>query len=189
MSTRIDDAPLGQERVALTRDDLDSDAGRALCAEYGVADQDGAHIIRLTHEQAQRFGLTERYLLRLAERSETEPSRKVLVVDDDETIRSLLCRLLARRGLVPDTAVDGEHALEKVRTSGDYALIVLDLMMPKLDGFGVLNVLRAERRFVPVIVLSAAGYARTRHVDPYLSVRRSGPPQTRCLREARRESA
>lgn len=158
---------MGQERVALTMDDLDSPAGRTLCNEYGIVDGDRTAIIRLDHAQACRYDLADRYWLRLNARKPAEPTRKVLVVDDDEPIRSLIVRLLARRGLTPDTAVDGEHALEKIRT-GNYALILLDLMMPKRSGFDVLAALRDERRFLPVIVISAEREHRTRDLDPYL---------------------
>lgn len=57
----------------------------------------------------------------------------VLIVDDDASIRSLLCVAISRLGLHCHTAVDGEDALEKV-TSSEYAVILLDLMMPRIDG-------------------------------------------------------
>lgn len=63
--------------------------------------------------------------------------------------------------------MDGEHALEKVRT-GEYTVMLLDLMMPKRSGLDVLAALRAERRFLRVIVISAESERRTRGLDPYL---------------------
>lgn len=63
---------------------------------------------------------------------------RVLVVDDDESIRRLIERLLLRHGFSVDTAVDGGVALEKVERQS-YDVMVLDLMMPRVDGFAVIR--------------------------------------------------
>lgn len=63
---------------------------------------------------------------------------RVLVVDDDESIRLLIQRLLARYGYDVDTAADGGVALEKLEQER-YDAMVLDLMMPRVDGFTVLR--------------------------------------------------
>lgn len=70
-------------------------------------------------------------------------SRDVLVVDDDSGIRQLICVALQHRALTCDTAVDGAMALECLNAK-DYAVLLLDLMMPKVDGFGVLAALAAR---------------------------------------------
>src|SRR6185295_19120814 len=64
----------------------------------------------------------------------------VLVVDDDVAIRTLVTRLFARRGDKVQSAVDGDAAIECLKTH-TFDLIVLDLMMPRTDGFGVLTYL------------------------------------------------
>ncbi len=79
----------------------------------------------------------------------------ILIVDDDPAILRLLCTNLRARGYKVTTAMDGEESLKAVE--GDFVnLIVLDLMMPKMDG---VEVCRRVRQWsdVPIIVLSARG--------------------------------
>ncbi|MCP3136111.1 response regulator [Pyxidicoccus xibeiensis] len=78
---------------------------------------------------------------------------EVLVVDDDASTRELVSRNLRRAGFSTAEARSGEDALLKARVSPP-ALVVLDLMMPNLDGFEVLRRLRAEKLQVPVVVLT-----------------------------------
>ncbi|QSQ20578.1 response regulator [Pyxidicoccus parkwayensis] len=78
---------------------------------------------------------------------------EVLVVDDDSSTRELVSRNLRRAGFSTAEARNGEDALLKARVSPP-ALVVLDLMMPNLDGFEVLRRLRAEKLQVPVVVLT-----------------------------------
>jgi signal transduction histidine kinase/DNA-binding response OmpR family regulator len=82
--------------------------------------------------------------------------RSVLVVDDDESVRRLVVETLAGDGLELREAVDGEEAVAAV-TSRRPDAIVLDLLMPKLDGFAVLDALQRdpETRSIPVVVLTA----------------------------------
>ncbi|HEX7831378.1 MAG TPA: response regulator [Thermoanaerobaculia bacterium] len=69
----------------------------------------------------------------------TSPERKrALVVDDDDPIRAMLAKVVERQNLKVDTARDGVEAIERI-DKDDYALILLDLMMPRLDGYGVLQ--------------------------------------------------
>ena len=65
-------------------------------------------------------------------------SPAVLVVDDDESIRAMVARVLERERFRVDSARDGHEAIQKI-SSNDYATIVLDLMMPRVDGLGVLR--------------------------------------------------
>ena len=83
---------------------------------------------------------------------------RVLVVDDDEQIRDAVGELLADEGFTFETAVDGEDALEQLITATTPPdVILLDLMMPRRNGYELLDVLRASVTLVdvPVIVLSA----------------------------------
>ena len=87
--------------------------------------------------------------------------KRVLVVDDDDAIRTLLLTILRRSGLVVDTAKNGAEALQKLRQCS-YAVMLLDLMMPVTSGWEVLEKLAA---FEPVhrplvIVLTAGGESR-----------------------------
>ena len=64
--------------------------------------------------------------------------RRVLVVDDEESIRILIQRLLSKHGFLVETASDGGVALDKLAKE-KYDALVLDLMMPRVDGFTVLR--------------------------------------------------
>jgi serine phosphatase RsbU (regulator of sigma subunit) len=82
----------------------------------------------------------------------------ILVVDDNENNRELLVRRLTRRGHTVVTAEDGAVALATLRTQR-FDLVVLDIMMPVMDGYTVLTHVRADPslRHIPIIVVSALG--------------------------------
>ena len=80
---------------------------------------------------------------------------RLLIVDDEMRIRELIKKYAKFEGYEVDEAADGMEALEKCR-SNDYDLVILDIMMPELDGFSVCRELRKNRP-VPVIILSARG--------------------------------
>ena len=79
---------------------------------------------------------------------------KLLVVDDEESVRSLICRILRDTGYDVESAIDGKDALEKIAARRP-DLIVLDLMMPELDGWGVVDALRKQGGAPPVLMLTA----------------------------------
>lgn len=82
---------------------------------------------------------------------------RVLVCDDDAGTRLLLKRILSRdHGALVTEAADGQRAVELLAES-EFDLLVLDLLMPGLDGVGVLKALRAQPAFanLPVVVLSS----------------------------------
>jgi DNA-binding response OmpR family regulator len=81
------------------------------------------------------------------------PSRPILIVDDDRKIVALVRAYLEREGYRVVSAYDGREALQRARTD-DPALIVLDLMLPEVDGLEVMRILRAESD-VPVLMLTA----------------------------------
>ena len=96
------------------------------------------------------------------------PDNTVLVVEDDADIRDVLAQLLAPEGYLVATAEHGEEALAWLRTHPAPCAILLDLMMPVMDGLTFLRAMRAEPALssIPVVVLSAAGpdlLARTAH--------------------------
>ena len=82
-------------------------------------------------------------------------ARKLLIVEDDEHISELLTLYLEREGFETAIAADGEEALAKFKTFAP-DLVLLDIMIPKLDGWGVLSEIRAEAK-TPVIMLTAKG--------------------------------
>jgi two-component system cell cycle response regulator DivK len=81
----------------------------------------------------------------------------ILIADDRPSSRELLGLVLERAGYDVLEAENGEQALERVR-SGSPDLVLLDLQMPGIDGYGVLAELRAEARFaaLPVLALTAS---------------------------------
>lgn len=78
---------------------------------------------------------------------------KILVIDDDPKLASLLVEYLGGRGLLVEQASNGQEGLEK-RKSGSFDLVILDVMMPGMDGFETLKELRKESG-IPVIMLTA----------------------------------
>ncbi|HYC87828.1 MAG TPA: response regulator [Thermoanaerobaculia bacterium] len=83
--------------------------------------------------------------------------KRILVVDDDDAIRALLRTVLRRRGFAVDTARNGVEALEQMGTSR-YALIVLDLMMPRMSGYELLETLQEQSIMIrPRVLILTAG--------------------------------
>jgi CheY-like chemotaxis protein len=82
--------------------------------------------------------------------------KKILVVEDDAPTRDLLKSFLTGKGLEVQTAVDGLEALAAVHKSPP-DLLLLDVILPKLDGYGLLRELKkdAKLRGLPVVVLTA----------------------------------
>ena len=128
---------------------------------------------------------------------------RILVVEDEPDIQELLCAYLRESGYEVGQALDGVEALDKFRR-GRFELVLLDLLLPKIDGFGVCELIRRESD-VPILMLTAVdgenealrGYGAG--VDDYITkpfsmpvllqkiravLRRSGqvPPERRLLR-------
>ncbi|MBS4760500.1 MAG: response regulator transcription factor [Clostridium sp.] len=82
--------------------------------------------------------------------------KRLLVVDDDDEIRELLEFDLAHSGYAVDTACDGMEGLNKAVTNS-YDLVLLDVMMPKMNGFDVCKNLRKAKPDIPVLLLTAKG--------------------------------
>ena len=80
---------------------------------------------------------------------------RILVIDDDVELAELLRTFLQREGFQPDFAHDGTSGLQQALKAG-YELIILDVMLPGMDGFEILRRLRQQSR-VPVIMLTARG--------------------------------
>lgn len=78
---------------------------------------------------------------------------KILVVDDEALIRDVIKEYLTLDGFLVDEAVDGQDAINKVKDN-DYVLIIMDIMMPKMDGYQACKAIK-EMKSVPFIMLSA----------------------------------
>jgi len=96
---------------------------------------------------------------RLSKRSlpamtESPQGKRLLVVDDEDTIRVLVSRILAAKGYAVASARNGREALAKIAADRP-DLVLLDLMMPEIDGWAVLERLRGTPNPPPVLVISA----------------------------------
>ncbi len=81
---------------------------------------------------------------------------RALVVDDDEPIRTLLAKIVEYEGFDVETAKDGREALDRIHADG-YKVVILDLMMPRVDGYQVLEHLREEHpSLVPCTIVATA---------------------------------
>jgi DNA-binding response OmpR family regulator len=87
--------------------------------------------------------------------AQVDEGTRVLIVDDEPMVRDVLERYLTRSGFIVDSAGDGETAIAAFDASRP-DLVVLDLMLPRIDGFAVFHSIRA-RAATPVIMLTARG--------------------------------
>ncbi|CAN5802055.1 hypothetical protein BH09MYX1_BH09MYX1_45460 [soil metagenome] len=114
---------------------------------------------------------------------------EVLVVDDDTDTRALLARALSSAGFAVAEARDGQEALLRLRVTKP-ALVILDLVMPKTDGFEVLAALRSSGNDVPVVVLSGRDLSREEEESLRGGlaqiVRKGGKALSAVVEEARR---
>lgn len=100
----------------------------------------------------------------------------ILVVDDDPDVRGLLVTALRLFGLTSQNAIDGQQALDLIRTQRPRA-ILLDLMMPTCNGFSTLTRIQQDRalRGIPVILMSGlSGNEALQHLPGVVGVMRKG---------------
>jgi two-component system, cell cycle sensor histidine kinase and response regulator CckA len=84
-----------------------------------------------------------------------EGRQRVLVVDDEASIRDLLAKTLALAEYDVDTAADGTHALDRLREArGDYDLMIADLRMPGMDGLTLIRQAKRIKSDMPVIIIT-----------------------------------
>ena len=84
--------------------------------------------------------------------------KKILIIEDDEFLRQLISKKMSSEGFSVTSAIDGSDGLEKVKnTMPD--LVLLDLLLPTIDGFDVLSAIKADKATasIPVIILSNLG--------------------------------
>ena len=94
----------------------------------------------------------------------TSKRYRALIVEDDPAIRRLVEKLLARRNVEIDTAHNGREAVDKLRTQR-YSVLILDLMVPELNGFELIEFLKREGLDVPVAVVSAVSQQALTQLD------------------------
>ena len=79
---------------------------------------------------------------------------RLLIAEDETSLAKALCVILEKNGYSVDTVEDGITALDYLRTV-KYDGVILDVMMPGVDGFSVLKAIRTEGNEVPVLILTA----------------------------------
>ncbi len=95
--------------------------------------------------------------------------KRILVVDDDDAIRTLVTTVLRRRGFLVDSACHGAEAVDVIARCR-HSLIVLDLMMPRMSGYDVLDFLMQQPVFSRPLVLVLTAGIQARVFDPALVV-------------------
>jgi len=85
-------------------------------------------------------------------------AKNILIVEDDEFLRTLMSKKLSSAGFNVSAATDGEKAIEKIKEEKP-DLVLLDLILPSIDGFEVLSKIKqdSETKNIPVIILSNLG--------------------------------
>src|SRR6516225_7126332 len=87
--------------------------------------------------------------------------RSILVVDDDRSVRSYLSDFLTSCGYAVECAESGDQAVARLSAGYTPSLIVLDIVMPGINGIEVLESVKKSNSSIPVIILSAAGQTKT----------------------------
>ena len=91
-------------------------------------------------------------------------AHRALIVEDDPAIRKLVEKLLVRKGIEIDTAHDGRQAIDKLR-NGEYSVVILDLMIPEVNGFQVIEFVKTNKIHVPIAVVSAVSHQSLTNLD------------------------
>ncbi len=117
------------------------------------------------HTVESSFSPTQRKMIRmLHDDSITLKGKKVLLVDDDIRNTFALSKVLRNQGLEVTMADDGKLALEKLASDHDFDVVLMDIMMPVMDGYEAMRQIRAQRKFakLPIIALTAQAMVNDR---------------------------
>ena len=101
-------------------------------------------------------------------------SSRILIVEDDRQIQELIYEFLLSQDYIVEVASDGIEGYEKFK-NGNYDLVILDVMMPKLDGYGLCKMIKRMDENIPIIFLTALGDEQSEvrgfelKVDDYIS--------------------
>lgn len=163
---RADGGPPLPPVVVHTAQELDDDTYRRLRAASeeivlkGVSSTDRVldevtiflHTVDAALNAEQRSALAA-----LRDTDQTIRGKRVLVVDDDLRNSFALSQALSKRGLEVVLAEDGQQALERLQGDPDFHIVLMDIMMPRMDGYEAMRRLRADARFndLPIIALTA----------------------------------
>ncbi|HEX8155340.1 MAG TPA: response regulator, partial [Thermoanaerobaculia bacterium] len=89
---------------------------------------------------------------------------RALIVEDDPAIRRLVSKILVRRGIDIEAAHDGRQAIEKL-SSEHFDVLVLDLMVPEINGFELIEFIKQQNMKIPVAVVSAVSQQALTKLD------------------------
>lgn len=87
---------------------------------------------------------------------------RILLVEDEKPLANAIKEGLIENNFVVDVAYDGESALSKIEIEEAYDLVILDIMLPKLDGINLLKKIRENKYKMPVLMLTARGEIETK---------------------------
>ena len=109
---------------------------------------------------------SHRDLPKAASREQSQNGKKILVIDDEAMVRSVVSEILKRAGYWMQTAEDGKSGLELFRR-GEFDLLITDLLMPETDGLETIMSLRRERGAMKIMAISGCGFTLG---DEYLRI-------------------
>lgn len=149
---------VGQKELSIQR--LDAHLGRMQDVSATALLENGEPVVVIDVNDlaitAANFSSGSRYRPLMADDGKAETSvRRILVADDSLTVRELERKLLASRGYVVETAIDGSDAWNALR-GGAYDLLVTDIDMPRMDGIELTRLVRGDARLrdLPIVIVS-----------------------------------
>ena len=142
-----------EEEVAL-RQYADSIIIKDVRSQERLIDEVALFLHRVVNDLPEEKKRTIRHLY---ESDEQLRGKKILIVEDDMRTMFAMAKLLASHGIAPLKAVDGQQALELMEAQPDIDLVLLDMMMPVMDGYETAQRIRAQARYLklPIIALTA----------------------------------
>ncbi len=145
---------LTMEEEVFLRDYAESIVIKDIRSQERLIDEVALFLHRVVHELPED---NRRAILHLHESDEPLQGRKILIVEDDMRTMFAMARLLAGHGMIPLKAEQGERALALLEAEPDVDLVLLDIMMPVMDGYETLGHIRSQEHFagLPVIALTA----------------------------------
>jgi len=145
---------LTREEEAAFRERAESIIIKDVRSQERLLDEVSLFLHRVVGEMPEKKG---RIIRDLHDAEQLLKGRKVLIVDDDMRTAFAMSRLLAQRGMKPLKAEDGEKALRLLEKNPDTDLVLMDIMMPVMDGYEAMRRIRAQEKFrkLPIIVLTA----------------------------------